>query len=165
MVILPGIRVIVRRFLCTERRILRHSSKKFYVHVLAQCAVYNTNLIIYYSKVAMDLLMNIMCYMRAMIWMMVEPTGETALKNVKYYVRERLVVLAGNGAHLVVTPVGWRVNLKVLIPHLQLWVWSLEKEIPAKLSQVKLLLLLIGCRLLEDIVHVKSNFALAEEKN
>ena len=32
MVILPGIRVIVRGF-------LRHLSKKFYVHVLAQCAL------------------------------------------------------------------------------------------------------------------------------
>ena len=39
MAILAGIRVIVRRFLCIERRFLRHSSKKFYVHVLAQCAV------------------------------------------------------------------------------------------------------------------------------
>ena len=39
MVILPGIRVIVRRFLCIERRFLSNSSKKFYVHVLAQCAV------------------------------------------------------------------------------------------------------------------------------
>ena len=39
MAILPGIRVIVRRFLCIERRFLRHLSKKIYVHVLAQCAV------------------------------------------------------------------------------------------------------------------------------
>ena len=40
MVILPGIRVIVRRFLCIERRFLSDWSKKFYVDVLAQCAVY-----------------------------------------------------------------------------------------------------------------------------
>ena len=39
MVILPGIRVIVRGFLCIVRGFLRHLSKKFYVHVLAQCAV------------------------------------------------------------------------------------------------------------------------------
>ena len=39
MVILPGIRVIVRRFLCIERRFLSDWSKKFYVDVLAQCAV------------------------------------------------------------------------------------------------------------------------------
>ena len=39
MVILPGIRVIVRRFLCIERRFLCDSSKKFYVHVLAQCGL------------------------------------------------------------------------------------------------------------------------------
>ena len=37
MVILPGIRVIVRRFLCIERRFLSDWSKKFYVDVLAQC--------------------------------------------------------------------------------------------------------------------------------
>ena len=40
MVILPGIRVIVRGFLCIVRGFLRHLSKKFYVHVLAQCALY-----------------------------------------------------------------------------------------------------------------------------
>ena len=39
MVILPGIRVIVRGFLCIVRGFLRHLSKKFYVHVLAQCAL------------------------------------------------------------------------------------------------------------------------------
>ena len=39
MVILPGIRVIVRRFLCIERRFLSDWSKKFYVDVLAQCAL------------------------------------------------------------------------------------------------------------------------------
>ena len=44
MVILPGIRVIVRRFLCIERRFLSDWSKKFYVDVLAQCAVYNLNI-------------------------------------------------------------------------------------------------------------------------
>ena len=41
MVILPGIRVIVRGFLCIVRGFLRHLSKEFYVHVLAQCAVSN----------------------------------------------------------------------------------------------------------------------------
>ena len=41
MVILPGIRVIVRRFLCIERRFLSDWSKKFYVDVLAQCAVHS----------------------------------------------------------------------------------------------------------------------------
>ena len=40
MVILPGIRVIVRRFLCIERRFLSDWSKKFYVDVLAQCALF-----------------------------------------------------------------------------------------------------------------------------
>ena len=40
MPILPGIRVIVRRFLCIERRFLSNSSKKFYVDVLAQCALH-----------------------------------------------------------------------------------------------------------------------------
>ena len=40
MVILPGIRVIVRGFLCIVRGFLRHLSKKFYVHVLAQCALF-----------------------------------------------------------------------------------------------------------------------------
>ena len=40
MVILPGIRVIVRGFLCIVRGFLRHLSKKFYVHVLAQCALH-----------------------------------------------------------------------------------------------------------------------------
>ena len=44
MVILPGIRVIVRRFLCIERRFLSDWSKKFYVDVLAQCAVYTIRL-------------------------------------------------------------------------------------------------------------------------
>ena len=39
MVILSSIRVIVRGFLCIVRGFLRHLSKKFYVHVLAQCAV------------------------------------------------------------------------------------------------------------------------------
>ena len=39
MVILPGIRVIVRRFLCIERRFLSDWSKRFYVDVLAQCAL------------------------------------------------------------------------------------------------------------------------------
>ena len=40
MAILPGIRVIVRRFLCIERRFLRDSPKKFYVNVLNQCALH-----------------------------------------------------------------------------------------------------------------------------
>ena len=40
MVILPGIRVIVRRFLCIERRFLSDWSKKFYVDVLAQCVLW-----------------------------------------------------------------------------------------------------------------------------
>ena len=35
-----AIRVIVRGFLCIVRGFLRHLSKKFYVHVLAQCAVH-----------------------------------------------------------------------------------------------------------------------------
>ena len=39
MVILPGIRVIVRGFLCIVRGFLSDSPKKIYVHVLAQCAV------------------------------------------------------------------------------------------------------------------------------
>ena len=39
MVILPGIRVIVRRFLCIERRFLSDWSKKFYVDVLSQCGL------------------------------------------------------------------------------------------------------------------------------
>ena len=42
MVILSSIRVIVRGFLCIVRGFLRHLSKKFYVHVLAQCAVTST---------------------------------------------------------------------------------------------------------------------------
>ena len=47
MVILPGIRVIVRRFLCIERRFLSDWSKKFYVDVLAQCALDTGHLIFY----------------------------------------------------------------------------------------------------------------------
>ena len=39
MVILSSIRVIVRGFLCIVRGFLRHLSKKFYVHVLAQCGL------------------------------------------------------------------------------------------------------------------------------
>ena len=50
MVILPGIRVIVRRFLCIERRFLSDWSKKFYVDVLAQCALYSIHYKVYHCK-------------------------------------------------------------------------------------------------------------------